>query len=129
MITPPELSLRITSANIKKPIVNSQIINYKVTPFSWLQAKWTTIIHNVEKDYRFTDKQVKGPFKIWEHTHTLEKIDNNSILMLDEVYFKLPYGWIGNLFGKNITFARLLDIFKYRSLQLEEIIHNKDYTQ
>lgn len=61
--------------------------------------KHQSIISEMEFPNYFIDKQLKGKFKKFKHTHTFIK-ENNAILMIDELVYEVPFGIIGKLFDK-----------------------------
>ena len=72
------------------------IVGYKVRPLFGIPVRWQTEICKVKKPWFFTDRQLTGPYKVWEHTHTfIQKTD--GILMIDEVKYVLPFGIVGSL--------------------------------
>lgn len=51
-----------------------------------------------EKNKMFKDRQVKGPFSVWEHTHRFIPDGPDGSIMEDRVEFKLPFGWLSRPF-------------------------------
>ena len=117
-ITPPHMNFKILTDFNK--MYEGQIIKYKVSPFPLLRVGWTTKITFVEEPFSFVDKQISGPFSIWEHEHIFEK-SKNEVLAYDIVKFKLPLGALGRFFGGWLVKYQLKKIFEYRKLQLQKI--------
>jgi len=68
----------------------------------------------------FSDKQLKGPYKIWEHTHQfVEK--GKGVLMKDEVKYVLPFGIIGRMIHSLMVRKKIERIFNYRKEILNKI--------
>ena len=44
---------------------------------------------------RFVDRQVKGPFRLWEHTHAFEERPDGTLIR-DAVLYRMPYGPLGD---------------------------------
>ncbi len=120
-ITPPELDFKIlTQVDEKKEIYEGMLMEYTVKPLLGIPLRWETKITKLEKPKYFTDKQLKGPYKIWEHTHTfIEK--ENGILMKDIVNYELPFGFLGNIAHKLIVRKKVEQIFTYREEILKKI--------
>jgi len=84
----------------------------------WLSAKlvtksnWHSKITYL-KPYEYLDEMIRGRFKIWKHLHKFNRINGKKTQVIDEIYFELPYGWIGKLF-ENYVLKQLEDIFAYR---------------
>lgn len=118
LITPPELDFKILTELNGKEIHEGMLIDYTVKPLLGIPLRWQTEICKVEKPFLFTDRQLKGPYKMWEHTHSYEKVDN-GILMKDEVKYQLPLGFLGDLANSIIVKKKIEDIFAFRKQVLE----------
>ncbi|HNQ13664.1 MAG TPA: SRPBCC family protein [Bacteroidia bacterium] len=94
-------------------------IEYAVKPLLNIPVKWVTRIQEVKEYNCFTDVQEKGPYSLWEHTHTFEEC-GDSVLMKDHIRYKLPLGILGNVFHF-VVLKKLKNIFKFR----KEFIENK----
>jgi ligand-binding SRPBCC domain-containing protein len=75
--------------------------------------RWTTEVRIWEPPRHFVDFQVRGPYRMWEHTHTFEPVDGGT-LIVDRVRYAIPYGPLGAL--AHVTFVQrdLRRIFDYR---------------
>jgi ligand-binding SRPBCC domain-containing protein len=121
-ITPPELDFQILSTLNGEDFFEGMKIDYIVKPLFGIPVRWQTEICKVDYQKYFTDRQTKGPYKIWEHTHTfIEK--NNGILMTDLVKYKLPLGFIGNLANFILVKRKIQRIFDYRNKILENLFN------
>lgn len=119
-ITPPELDFKILTELNDQEIYEGMRINYTVKPLLGIPLRWETEICKVQKPLFFTDRQVKGPYKLWEHTHTYKEVDN-GILMQDEVKYQLPFGVIGELAHLLIVKKKVENIFSFRKQALESL--------
>lgn len=120
-ITPPKLGFNIlTQINDEKGVYEGMLIEYTLKPLLGIPIHWRTEINRVEKPNCFTDKQLKGPFKTWKHTHTfIEK--KNGVLMEDFIRYELPFGMIGNILHKLVVRKKVAHIFAYRKEILKKI--------
>ncbi len=119
-ITPPDLDFKVTTPELSNRIYDGMLINYSVKPLFGIEMKWTTQIVNVSEENYFTDKQLKGPYKLWEHTHYFEE-KNGGVLMSDVVNYQLPFGIIGLLLHRLMVRSRIESIFKYRTNTLNKL--------
>ncbi|OYX95500.1 MAG: hypothetical protein B7Y76_09670, partial [Sphingobacteriia bacterium 35-40-5] len=85
--------------------------------------KWQTEIINVNKPHSFADRQLKGPYKIWEHTHTFIQKEN-GVLMKDEIKYQIPLGILGQLAHSLFVREKVKDIFRFREMALNKIFAN-----
>jgi len=120
LITPPELDFKILTELNSQGIYEGMLINYTVKPLLGIPLKWETEICRVQKPLFFTDRQLKGPYKLWEHTHTYKEVDD-GILMQDEVKYQLPFGIIGELAHFLIVKKKVETIFSFRKQVLESM--------
>jgi ligand-binding SRPBCC domain-containing protein len=127
LITPPEMDFKILSKVEEIGIFEGQQIEYTVKPLIGITIKWKTEIGKTSKHNFFTDKQLKGPYKVWEHTHTF-LVQENGVLMKDEVNYKLPLGVLGKLLNKLFIKQKIENIFSYRRNTLDKIfVQNGKY--
>jgi len=119
-ITPPEMAFEIHTDLENVEVYEGMIIDYTVRPLFGIPLKWKTEICRVNKPHFFSDKQLKGPYSLWEHTHSFIEKDN-GVLMQDEVKYKLPLGFIGALAHTFIVKKKIRDIFKFREETLNRL--------
>jgi ligand-binding SRPBCC domain-containing protein len=74
---------------------------------------WRSRIEQWEPEVRFVDRQMKGPYKLWLHTHEFESVPGGTKVK-DSVRFELPFGRIGELGGLALVERDLGRIFDYR---------------
>src|SRR5215475_10859701 len=89
-ITPAFLRFRIlTPPPIR--MAAGTLIAYQLSLFG-IRFRWKTLIESWSPEDSFVDTQLKGPYALWEHTHTFEAIDAHHTRVLDRVVYCLPYG-------------------------------------
>lgn len=96
------------------------LIEYKVSPLLHLPLNWVTKIEQVTVNKQFKDIQLKGPFALWEHTHTFEQRDSGTF-MTDIVKYVPPLGIFGQLANSLFLARQLQDIFIYREAAIKAI--------
>ena len=86
-----------------------------------LRVLWVARHYGYVRGRQFCDEQVRGPFKIWRHTHRVEAIGANQSLYEDRIEYALPGGrWLQALAARLLTpvltksFARRHDIVRAR---------------
>lgn len=119
-ITPPDMSFKILTRLSDEPVYSGMLINYIVKPLFGIPLKWTTEITDVNAPYKFVDKQIKGPYKLWEHTHTFERV-GDGIKMTDNVQYALPFGILGRVAHTLIVKRKLRKIFDFRERTLANL--------
>ena len=123
LITPPAMDFKILTALNGREIYEGMLINYTVKPLWGVKFHWETEIHKVNKPFFFSDRQSKGPYKLWEHTHTFIKKDN-GVLIKDEVKYQLPFSIIGNVIHSLFVRKKIEDIFIYRKKVLNQLFES-----
>ena len=106
IITPPEMAFKIITDLDNREIYEGMLIDYQVKPLFGIPLRWQTEIYKVDKPLMFTDRQLKGPYKIWEHTHTFIEKDN-GLWMKDEINYQLPFGAIGRIVHALLVSAKI----------------------
>jgi ligand-binding SRPBCC domain-containing protein len=121
LITPPEMSFKtLTSFAQDQEIYTGMLIDYNVKPLFGIPMFWRTEIREVKKPFYFTDVQLKGPYRLWEHTHTfIEK--ENGVLMQDVVKYQLPLGPLGVVAHALLVRRKLDALFAFRKAAIERI--------
>jgi hypothetical protein len=67
----------------------------------------------------FVDVQVKGPYRLWRHTHEFEPADGGTIVR-DRVRYALPLGPLGELVAGPLVTRDLEAIFDCRRRRITE---------
>jgi ligand-binding SRPBCC domain-containing protein len=75
--------------------------------------RWLTRIEVWEPPVRFVDVQVRGPYRLWHHTHSFEPAGDGT-LMGDRVRYALPLGPLGELAHAVLVRRDLERIFAFR---------------
>lgn len=118
-ITPTEMKFEITSM-VPPKIYPGLIITYKVSPLAFWRVGWVTEIKQAKENSYFIDEQRFGPYKFWYHIHIFRSVQD-GVEMEDIVYFGLPFGLIGNIFGSKFVKNQLNRIFEYREKQILQL--------
>jgi hypothetical protein len=86
-----------------------------------LPIRWLTEIEEWTPGERFVDVQVRGPYRLWHHTHRFEAVGDATILE-DEVRYALPLGPIGNIAHALLVKRDVESIFNYRTRQIAGLL-------
>ncbi len=112
-ITPKEMKFKITN-NPPAKTYKGQIITYKIGILPGFNSNWITEITHLVDHQFFVDEQRFGPYAMWHHEHHFEEIGEGKVKMTDIVNFKLPLGFLGDLFGGSIIKSKVKSIFESR---------------
>lgn len=118
-ITPDFLHFRIRRAPAD-PLRAGALIDYRLG-LHGVPVWWRTKIQEWQPPRRFVDVQLRGPFRLWHHTHEFIADDTGTLItdtVRFDVYFRLLYrtpimGWIDR---------DLRRIFEYRRARIGEVL-------
>ena len=121
LITPPYLNFRILTP---PPIEmkTGTIINYRIK-LKGIPLKWTTEITEWDPPNKFTDTQIKGPYKLWVHEHFFTDQGGKTIVT-DRVTYKSRGLILEPIIEKLFVSKNLKQIFDYREKKLKEIFND-----
>ena len=121
-ITPPELEFRIIDA--PEAVAQGALIEYSLKLYG-VRFGWQTEIAVWEPPERFVDQQLKGPYRLWHHTHTFTDEATASgepgTRIHDTVRYALPLWPFGEI-GLPLVRAQVKRIFAYRERAIREIL-------
>lgn len=108
-----------TSGLIKK----GETVTWKGKHFGFY-VKHQSIISEMQYPSYFVGEQLNGKFKKFKHKHTFKK-ENNSVLMIDELVYEVPFGIIGKLFDKLLLKNHLTQFIIQRNKFIKSISEAK----
>lgn len=121
----PENLGRITPASMgfqmRAPVStmgDGTLIDYTIRPLLGIPAGWRTRIEGWNPPHGFRDIQLKGPYKRWEHTHTMKAVEGGT-LVEDEVTYELPLGPLGRIAHGWLVRPELERIFAFRRYAID----------
>jgi uncharacterized protein len=118
-LAPPSFKFRIVKTSHSK-LDKEVTLDYRLRAMG-LPMRWRTEITEFNPPTFFSDRQVIGPYALWEHTHEFFAIDGGT-LARDTVKYILPFGAIGTALGLFLVQKDLDGIFSYRRKKLVELL-------
>ncbi len=118
VITPPWMGFEVITLG---PIEMrpGALIDYRLK-LHGVPLRWRTRIDVWEPPVRFVDVQVRGPYALWEHTHTFERDGEQAVLIGDRVRYSIPLGPLGRIAHATFVKRDLKRIFDYRERAVVE---------
>ena len=113
-ITPPWLRFRILEA--PRTLRRGSLLAYRLRLFG-VPIRWRTEITEWRPPLGFTDVQLAGPYRRWEHTHRLSRVDGGTEIY-DHVLYRLPLEPLAGLLAPVTVDRWLPAIFDYRAAQI-----------
>ncbi len=117
-ITPPWLGFNVVA--MSDPEINAgTLIHYRLA-WHGIPLRWTTLIEEWKPPLRFVDIQLKGPYRLWRHTHTFEARDDGTMIR-DDVQFAVGMGVLGDWLAGWKVQRDAEEIFDYRVARIADI--------
>ena len=117
-ITPPWLRFRVLRQT-GQDMRAGTLIHYRLA-WHGLPLDWTSRIEEWQPPFRFIDVQLKGPYRLWRHTHSFEALAGGT-LMSDSVRYAVPFGILGNFCTGWLVRKDVERIFDYRARAIAAI--------
>lgn len=118
-ITPPWLGFRILTSGpiaMRAGTLIEYRLRWRIVPLRWL-----TEIRCWEPPSGFVDVQLRGPYRLWEHTHSFDEVEGGTRVR-DVVRYALPLGPLGRMAHACFVGADLGRIFDYRARRVAELL-------
>jgi hypothetical protein len=113
-ITPPWLRFRIDDAPAE--LRAGSRLRYRLHLFG-VPIRWLTEIRMWHPPRSFVDVQLRGPYRLWEHTHRLTEVEDGTEIH-DHVRYRPPTGALAELLVRPL----LGEIFDYRARRTDELL-------
>ena len=110
-ITPPWLDFRMveTPDNLQR----CALIRYRLR-WRWIPIRWKTEITVWDPPHRFVDRQLSGPYLLWNHEHSFVEREGGTF-MRDFVTYALPFGSLGGIVRALLVKRDVESIFDFRT--------------
>jgi len=118
-ISPPEMGLNFIDPPDQLTL-GSQF-SFKVQSYGMVQQ----IVHEVtelERPFRYAERQVTGPLKAWSHLHLFEATPEGGVVIIDRIEFEPPGGLVGLLVNEAKLRDSLEDGFYHRHQELKKLL-------
>jgi ligand-binding SRPBCC domain-containing protein len=110
-ITPPWLRFTVLTPEPIELTLGSRIA-YRLRVHG-VPLRWISRIDEWEPGRSFVDRQLRGPYRLWEHRHEFSAM-NGSTVVRDRVRYALPLGPLGTLAHATVVRRDLERIFDFR---------------
>jgi len=109
-ITPPWLDFRMVET--PKELKPGSLIRYRLR-WHGVPVRWTTEITEWDPPHGFVDRELKGPYALWNHEHLFTEKDGGTT-MRDRVAYALPLAWAGRIAHWALVRRDVESIFDFR---------------
>lgn len=118
-ITPAFLNFHVETASPIELQPGTRI-DYRLRLYG-VPLRWRTEIEVFEPPRRFVDVQLRGPYRLWRHTHEFAA-EGAGTRMNDRVEYQLPLGPLGSAAHAIFVGRTLERIFDYRRKRIAELL-------
>jgi ligand-binding SRPBCC domain-containing protein len=124
-ITPPLLKFEVvTPGEIAMGV--GTVIQYRLKVHG-LGVDWLTSIQEWDPPHRFVDVQVRGPYRLWHHTHTFEAgAEPGTTVMRDVVRYAIGWGFAGEVAARAFVHRDVAAIFDHRAQAVPALLGRGD---
>ena len=118
-LTPPWLDFLVVGSSTERVEVGTTI-DYRLK-VRGLTIRWRSLISAWNPPRSFVDEKVKGPYRMWHHTHLFEETAE-GVLVGDKVRYSVPGGPLfERLVERLFVGPDVRKIFDYRVKRLGEL--------
>lgn len=117
-ITPRSLGFELRSIDTRMRA--GLEIDYRVSPLLGIPLSWRSLITEYDPPYAFSDHQLKGPYRSWDHRHAFA-VEGNGTRVADEVEYSLPLGPLGRLAHGLVVRQQLEEVFRHRARTIRAV--------
>ena len=96
------------------------LIEYRMGVYH-VPLRWTSRIEEWQPGRRFIDVQVRGPYRLWHHTHEFEEHPQGTLIR-DNVRYEIAFGPLGVLAHAALVRRDLARVFDYRQEQVQHLL-------
>jgi ligand-binding SRPBCC domain-containing protein len=125
-ITPPELRFRILTPQ-PIPVHEGALIDYGLRLFG-VPLRWQALISRWEPPVGFVDEQLRGPYRVWEHTHRFRDGGGGATTIVEDVVrYGMPLAPFGEIFHPVVR-LQLERIFRFRRAAVRACLLGASHT-
>ena len=118
-LTPPWIQFNIVGSSTDDVQVGT-LIDYKLK-VRGIPLRWRSVISEWDPPKSFVDEQVRGPYRMWHHTHTFEETAD-GVKVGDIVRYAVPGGPLFEGLVERIAVGPdVRKIFDYRCARLQAL--------
>ena len=117
-MTPPWLHFKMTNQTTSEVGKDTEF-TYKLK-IHGVPIRWTSRIESWQPESEFSDIQLSGPYSKWFHMHRFKDQDGGT-LMLDDVTYQPPGGWLGKILAGPFIRRDIKTIFEFRERTIKQV--------
>jgi ligand-binding SRPBCC domain-containing protein len=122
-LTPPWVHFRIQTP-LPLTMRQGALLDYRIR-LHGVPVRWRTEITAWDPPLRFVDRQLRGPYLLWNHEHTFTELPPPAETVTrveDRVLYAVPGGPLAPLVNAVLVAPDLRRIFRYRQRRIVEML-------
>jgi uncharacterized protein (TIGR01777 family) len=116
-LTPSWLHFTIRNQSSTR-IAQGTMIFYRLS-YHGFPIRWQTLINSWDPPTRFSDEQVRGPYRVWKHEHRFISLSPTKTLIVDDLYYRAPFSSFGLV--RKMVDRDVKQIFDFRRGVIKEL--------
>jgi ligand-binding SRPBCC domain-containing protein len=121
-VTPPHLKPRLLEG--PEVLQVGSRLKFQIRRYGIPQTIESEVVELLP-DRRMRDDQVRGPFRLWQHTHELEPTPTGT-RMTDRIVFEPPGGCLRLIVSAGMIRRELLATFRHREAAFRSCLESSD---
>jgi len=121
-LTPPWEAVEIVEGG--ESIADGSRVTLKVGRFPFRQ-RWIAEHRRVQPGRGFSDVQIRGPFRVWEHDHAFEPDGRDASILSDRIEYELPGGRLLAWLGGPLVRRKLERMFAWRHAETQRALETE----
>ncbi len=105
---------RVKVASVAGSFGDGQRVTLRASLVGPVAKDWVAELFEVVPGRQFRDRQLRGPFAEWTHTHRFLPDGPDASILEDDIEYRLPLGVLGQLVGGGLVRGKLAAMFAYR---------------
>jgi uncharacterized protein (TIGR01777 family) len=118
-LAPPQIRFRLLRVSAD-PLADGTTLDYRLR-LHGIAFHWQSEIYDWHPGIRFSDRQSRGPYTFWRHSHEFHE-KNGGTVIRDRAHYKVPLGAPGDFLAHPLVRADLEKIFAYRRERIAQLL-------
>jgi uncharacterized protein (TIGR01777 family) len=93
---------------------DGQRLEFQTQLLGPIKGTWVAEMYDFRPGMQFRDRQLKGPFASWDHTHSFLRDGPDRSFLDERIEYRAPGGLLGRLLTQRMVRKRLEAMFRYR---------------
>jgi ligand-binding SRPBCC domain-containing protein len=116
---------RVEVASREGSIRDGDVLTMQLS-FGPLRTTWIALHDSHVEGEQFRDTQIRGPFRVWKHTHRMHAESLRSSVLEDDIVYEVPFEQLVDRFVPNLVHSEIRRMFRFRHLRTRMDVSRHD---